>query len=181
VAAARTQGERVPRAGAGDDLLALRRYQTGDSHRLIHWKASARLRTLMVRQFAAEAQDGFWLRVDAVAAEWPRPEQFELLCSLAATLAEDLYAAGKLRGVAIGQGPWLPTRQVRDVEGFLDALAMLEPQRDEQGAGGKEKETGDREDANRQLIPANRNIVTFAPEGSRGVAAFIDGIKAAAA
>jgi uncharacterized protein (DUF58 family) len=30
-------GERVARAGSGSDLFAVRRYQTGDSHRLIHW------------------------------------------------------------------------------------------------------------------------------------------------
>ena len=45
-----TQGSRTSRAGSGDDLLAVRRYASGDSHRQIHWKASARLRQLVVRQ-----------------------------------------------------------------------------------------------------------------------------------
>jgi uncharacterized protein (DUF58 family) len=67
-------GERVSRPGSGGDLLALRRYAHGDSHRLIHWKASARLRTLLVRQFAAEFRglralaDHRCLGVDAAGA-----------------------------------------------------------------------------------------------------------------
>ena len=65
-----SDGERVTRPGSGNDLLALRRYQTGDSHRLIHWKASARMRQLLVRQFAAESAEGFSLWLETPAAVW---------------------------------------------------------------------------------------------------------------
>ncbi|TAG28493.1 MAG: DUF58 domain-containing protein, partial [Verrucomicrobia bacterium] len=44
----------VNRSGQGGDLFALRRYSPGDAPRQVHWKASARLRHLMVRQFATE-------------------------------------------------------------------------------------------------------------------------------
>ena len=90
-----SQGQRTARAGRGDDLLALRNYAQGDSHRLIHWKASARLGHLMIRQFAAESHDGYMLRLDTPAAVWSRPEQFELLCSFVATMAEDLFAGAR--------------------------------------------------------------------------------------
>ncbi|MEN9402608.1 MAG: hypothetical protein RL091_1311 [Verrucomicrobiota bacterium] len=163
------QGRRTSRAGTGDDLLALRKYQMGDSHRLIHWKASARLGRMMVRQFAAETHDGYELYLDPAAAIWVRPEQFELVCSLAATLAEDLFASGRLRAVRIEGGPGRDIRRVRDLEAWLDDLARLTPQ-PAQGAGSRE-----------QGSQQTHNVITFAPEGARGVTAYVDGRKTASA
>jgi uncharacterized protein (DUF58 family) len=169
VAAAGAAGRRTSRPGSGDDLLALRRYGQGDSHRLIHWKASARLGQLMVRQFAAEGSDGFVLRLDAPAELWPHPEQFELLCGFAGTLAEDLFAAGRLRGFCVNGGPERPVRRLRDVEAFLDELALLYPGAAPAAGGG---ERGGE---------AGPNIIRFAPDGARGVSAWIDGRQAASA
>ena len=169
-------GERAPRAGSGGDLLALRRYAVGDSHRLIHWKASARSRQLLVRQFAAESTAGFqlWLRTDATI--WTRPEQFELLVSFCATLAEDLFRAGQLVSVALDDEPPLPMRRVRDLEMFFDRLAVVQPKdevRPGLDKGGPAPVTG--RSTNKQ------NLLTFVPEGARGVAAMVDGEKAATA
>ncbi len=161
------QGRRTARAGTGEDLLALRKYAQGDSHRLIHWKASARLGQLMIRQFAAESHDGFVLRLDTPAGVWPHPEQFELLCSFAATMAEDLFAAGRLYGACLNGGPLLATRRLRDLEALLDQLAVLQPG-PERGAGSGE-------------LGAQKNVITFAPDGVRGVAAYVDGHQTAAA
>ncbi len=160
-------GRRTARAGVGDDLLALRKYEQGDSHRLIHWKASARLGQLMIRQFAAESHDGFLLRLDTPATVWTRSAQFELMCSFVGTLAEDLYASGRLRGVAVNGGPMLETRRIRDLEALLDELARLQPV-DQPAAGGAGSH-------------ATQNIITFAPEGARGVAAYVDGHQTASA
>jgi uncharacterized protein (DUF58 family) len=159
------QGRRTARPGTGEDLLALRLYERGDSHRLIHWKASARLQKLMIRQFAAQTHDGFTLRLATPPGVWSRPEQFELLCSFAASLAEDLFAAGRLRGVAINRDPLIETRRLRDLEAFLDGLARLQPV----------ETTGP--------SPAGifRNVITFAPDGARGVTALVDGQPIAAA
>ena len=172
-----SQGRRTARAGVGDDLLALRKYSQGDSHRLIHWKASARLGQLMIRQFAAESHDGYVLRLDTPAAVWTRPEQFELLCSLAGVMAEDLFAAGRLRGVSLNGGPLLETRGLRDVETFLDDLAVLQP---EGGKDSPDRPSGPRGEG---APPPSRgdNLITFAPEGARGVAAYVDGHKTASA
>lgn len=161
-------GQRTARAGVGDDLLALRRYAQGDSHRLIHWKASARLGHMMIRQFAAESLDGYVLRLDTPAALWTRPAQFELLCSLAGTLAEDLFAEGRLHGVCVNGGPVRETRRVHDVEAFLDQLARLQPVAAENIPGRPDGLSG-------------RNVITFAPEGARGVTAYADGIPTASA
>lgn len=157
---------RTARSGAGTDLLALRRYAAGDSHRLIHWKASARTGQLLVRQFAAETVESFSLWVQSDATFWPRTEQFERMLSLAATLAEDLFRAGSLRAVAIDAEPWQVTRQGRDLSGWLDRLAVLQP-----GA----------EAAHAAAARNPRNLMTLRPDGSAGVVALIDGEKAATA
>jgi len=158
-------GERVPRAGTGGDLLALRRYTAGDSHRLIHWKASARAGTLLVRQMAAENAEGYsiWLRTDA--GIWSRPEQFELLISFTAALAEDLFRGGRLLTVAIDDAAPVPTRRVHDLELLLDKLATARPLRDAPGSG--------------DYHAMKQNVMTFAPDGARGVTALVDGQKAA--
>jgi uncharacterized protein (DUF58 family) len=173
-APAGSQGRRTARTGTGEDLLALRKYERGDSHRLIHWKASARLGQLMIRQFAAESHDGYVLRLDTPASVWSRPEQFELLCSFAATLAEDLFAGDRLRGVILNGALLQETRRVRDIEFFLDQLARLEPG-DEQGAGSREPGTGSKEQG------SQKNQITFAPSGARGVIAYVDGQPVASA
>ncbi len=171
------QGQRTARIGRGDDLLALRNYTRGDSHRLIHWKASARLGQLMIRQFAAESHDGYFLRVDTPAEVWSRPEQFELLCSLIATLAEDLFAGGRLRGVSLNGGPLLETRRIRDVEVLLDELARLKVVGEAALPRGHGASRGEGTPPTRQT----HNVITFAPEGARGVAAYVDGRQTASA
>jgi uncharacterized protein (DUF58 family) len=155
--------ERALRPGSGADLIALRRYESGDSHRLIHWKASARTGRLLVRQFAAEVSEGCLLWVETGAARWPRAGQFETLVSFAATLAEDLFRAGRLAAVALDGDAPRPVRSVSDLEGFLDRLAVV---------------------ARRETIsvaaatPAGRRqVITFLPEGPTGVAAWLDGVR----
>lgn len=164
-------GDPVARLGHNGDLLALRRYAPGDSHRLIHWKATARLRQLMVRQFASEDEERYSLWLQTAADVWTRPEQFELLCSLATTLAEDLFTTDRLGAVAIDAEPLQPVRRLRELETFFDHVALLVP-------------TSRLSNLNPH-IPAqpasHRNLLTFAPDGPRGVAAFIDGHKAASA
>jgi uncharacterized protein (DUF58 family) len=158
---------RAPHGLRGGDLLALRRYAPGDPQRIVHWKASARVRRLLVREFAAEREEGLLLWLQTSAERWPRAEQFELLCSLAATLAEDLFHAGRLRGMAVDDEPAAAARRAGDIEAFLDRLAVIEP------TPGPALTEGAR--------AARRGLMTFAPDGARGVAAYVDGIKTATA
>jgi len=170
-------GRTLSRAGGGAELHSLRRYVQGDSHRAIHWKATARLRQLMVTRRAADGEDGYSLWVRTPAEVWTRPEQFELLCGLAATLAEDLFRAGRLLLVALNDEPPMPVRRVADLEAFLDAVALVGPVSEEQRVvtrGGGTPPTTER-------AMKRKNVLTFTPEGARGVAAYVDGEKAASA
>jgi len=152
------------RGGASNDLLALRRYQAGDSHRLIHWKASARLCRLMVRQFAAESTATYFLRIESAPELWVREEQFELMCSFAATLAEDLLPGPS--GGSIGRLRHSDRHPaVRDLESFMDQLALLEwKAEDPESRRGSPPGSG--EGGAVQAAPARNNVITFAPEAA---------------
>lgn len=163
----RAGGECVTRPGTDGDLMALRRYAPGDSHRMIHWKATARTGKLLVRQNAAESAELFsiWLRTDA--AVWARPEQFELLIGLVATLSEDFFRAGCLASVAIDAEPPRAIRRMHDLERWLDRLAVAHPLAATIGAGANSG--------------GKHNVLTFAPDGARGVVALVGGERAASA
>jgi uncharacterized protein (DUF58 family) len=165
ISAPESHGDVLSQVGAGTDFVNLRRYAPGDSHRHIHWKASARQRRLMVRQMRAESHSGFFIHVETPASIWRRPEQFEQLCSLAASLAEDLFRQGQLVGVIVNDGAPFQIRRMADLELFLDQLAVLEPLENYAGA---------------RTVP-KRNVIRFEPGFPEGVHAYIRGQKAATA
>jgi uncharacterized protein (DUF58 family) len=83
--------------GGGHDLYALRDYVPTDSARHVHWKASARLGSLMVREFAREDDCRVLLVLDPhtsprsaaqkAAASLGVPERFERAVALCAGIA----------------------------------------------------------------------------------------------
>lgn len=150
--------------GSGADLVALRPYQRGDPPRHIHWKASARVRRLLLRQFAAERHPGYRLLLETSANTWSPGPGFELLCSFAGTLAEDLYREGCLAAWAIDADDFQPLHRASDLEDFLDQLATLEPR-----PGPPTPR------------PRSRRLITFEPLLPRGVQALLDGIPSASA
>ncbi|MCC5023651.1 MAG: DUF58 domain-containing protein [Candidatus Synoicihabitans palmerolidicus] len=162
----RQSGHSVARLGPNGDLLAVRKYASGDSHRQIHWQASARLRLLMIRQFSSEHQDGFSLRLDSPTDVWTRPEQFELACSFAATLAEDLFTTGRLGTVTLNLP--LPIRGVRDLEAFFALLAELKPHATS-GQPSRAPFTAAKAPSASTRAEGGRArfTLTFAPEGAR--------------
>ncbi len=162
-------GRPQARSGSGIELHALRPYRGGDSHRMIHWKATARVGRLMVRETAAEAEEGCRLRFETSALLWTKPEEFERGCALAATLAEDLFRAGRLRAVAIDAAAWIPLRRMRDLELFFDQLAVAQPTTDVTTAPSA------------AAAGATGNLLTFKPSGGGGVTAYLDGQPAATA
>lgn len=148
-------------SGLGNDLLNIREYVHGDAPRLIHWKATARLNKLMIRQLAQEGEGGFHLEVNPETALWSG-DQFERLCSLACSLADDLFHAGRLDSVRVLGEDTVLVRAMRDLHGFFDRLAVLSP----------------RKAADAQGRESHRNRITFRPLGEGGVAIYVDDIQA---
>lgn len=145
-------------SGPGSDLLNIRDYSPGDPPRLIHWKATARLNKLMIRQLAQEGQGGFVLEIDPDKNLWSE-ELFEQLCSLACSLADDLFHLGRLDSARVLGVDVIAVRCLRDLHSFYDQLAILEPA----------KSVPARSD-----FQSKRNCITFRPLRKSGIALFVD-------
>ncbi|HYL84419.1 MAG TPA: DUF58 domain-containing protein, partial [Candidatus Angelobacter sp.] len=92
--------------GRGQDLYALREYVPTDSARLVHWKASARSGTLMVREFTREEDSRVLLVLDphspaeanpgAKSKEPAASESFERGVTICANLAWHFYQGNSM-------------------------------------------------------------------------------------
>jgi uncharacterized protein (DUF58 family) len=88
--------------GRGHDLYALRDYLPTDSARHVHWKASARLGSLMVREFAREDDTRVLLVLDPHSeaalpnAPVAEKERFERTVELCAAIAWSFHERGAL-------------------------------------------------------------------------------------
>lgn len=147
------------RKGDGVELVHLRDYRSGDSMKRIHWRASARMGSLQVRETVQEHHQAFSLHVDPSPHIWGDPAQFETMCSFAASLAEDLYQRDQLESVRIaGRGVRL-VGGIEDLYSIFDTLSGLE-----------RKRAGSDEAANRN--PAD--TVTFRPGRNGAVLAYME-------
>jgi uncharacterized protein (DUF58 family) len=123
--------------GRGQDLYALRDYVPTDSARHVHWKASARYGSLMVREFAREDDCRILLVLDPhlsvnTATSLP-PEisasndRFERAVSICASLAWHFYESNSLlqfRGATI-ETPLAPADEI--IFPVLRYLALEQP------------------------------------------------------
>lgn len=121
------------RRGEGVELIQLREYRAGDSLKRIHWKASARMGRLQVRETLQEDHQAFVLLVDPSSRVWANAEQFERMCAFAGSLAEDLFQRDQLKAVHISGVLSRPVGAIGDLYQFMDSLAELE--RGEPGEG----------------------------------------------
>lgn len=152
------------RAGGGSDLLNVRPYERGDPPRLVHWKASARVGKLMIRQLAQEGEMGYKLYIDPSAAIWQEAD-FELMCGLVASLSESLFHAGRLESVQfVGEAP-LIIRDLSALHGVFDSLAHLQP-------------LGQSRFNESEASPIASNLVTFRPGAVGGVEIYLADQKA---
>jgi uncharacterized protein (DUF58 family) len=158
-------GRPLAKPGSGSEFINLRAYRQGDSHRQVHWKASARLKNLVVQQFAAENHSGFLFSLQSYQHLWPDEVQFEHLCSFVSSLAEDLFRQERLHGVQINGGLQKRISRRSDLDYFQDQLATL--QRVEVDGGGVDLSTP--------------GAVTFEADPVTGINAYVRGQKAATA
>ena len=114
------------RKGEGVDLIHVRGYRGGDSLRKIHWKASARMGSLQVKETEQEHHQAFRLYLEPSPHIWKDAAAFERMCSFAAALAEDLYQRDQLRsGQVAGREP-VSIGAIEDLYSFLDEMCGLE-------------------------------------------------------
>jgi uncharacterized protein (DUF58 family) len=115
--------------GRGQDLHTLRDYQTTDSARHVHWKASARSGTLKVREFSREDDRRVLLVLDPALPEgMERPaEKFERAVTLCASIAwyfHETNAMLRFR-TAGAETPLAPAGEI--IWDVLRLLALIEP------------------------------------------------------
>lgn len=115
----------------------------------------------MIRQLAQEGESGFHLLVSPDASLW-KNAQFEKLCSVACSIADDLFHIGRLESARVAGGELVLTRSMRDLHAFFDQLASLVPSQ----ATGKEEDG----------IGAS-NLITFRPLGEGGVAIYVNDLQ----
>jgi uncharacterized protein (DUF58 family) len=115
----------VRRRGRGHDLYNLRAYRAGDDPRLIHWRSSAKVDSLLVREMEAETTEDTRLVLAGTGGR--SAERLEAALSEAASIAVHLARAGagvELVGaglfVPLGHGPGHARR-------ILTALALYDP------------------------------------------------------
>jgi uncharacterized protein (DUF58 family) len=119
--------------GRGQDLYALRDYMPTDSARHVHWKASARLGSLMVREFTREDDCAVLLLLDPYS-EAAQPsatemdkERFERSIELCAAIAWSFHERGAMlefRSVSANV-PLAPATE--NIFAVLRHLALVQP------------------------------------------------------
>ena len=83
---------------------ALRDYVAGDDRRHIHWKSTARIGTLMVRQFEDTRRTHTAIALSTAAGDFATSEEFELAVSVAASVGVQALRDQREVTVLAGQG-----------------------------------------------------------------------------
>lgn len=110
---------------------ALREYEPGDARRHIHWRSSAKVGTLMVRQFLDTRRTHVAVILDADEASYSRPDDFELAICIAASLT--LRVARDQQDVTVLAGSHLASSNAG--RALLDAFSRV--QLDDRPASGR--------------------------------------------
>jgi uncharacterized protein (DUF58 family) len=95
------EGDAVRSAGAGEEIHSIREFRQGDDLRRIHWKASAKVADLMVKEYAEHELRRTTIIIDnlrrgVLLENKADREVFEKAVSLAASLARHFIDRGNL-------------------------------------------------------------------------------------
>lgn len=128
------------RAGQGAELRSLRDYQEYDDARLIHWKSSARLSKLLVKELEAEHKRTVTVILDDTAGGDARA--FEDAVALAAAAVRSLLIEHDVPVAFLSRGLSVPAGAGRgQYLAIMEGLALLEPysMRGEEGSENRLK------------------------------------------
>lgn len=115
-------------AGLGQDLYRIRPYQTGDSSRVVHWKASAHTGELKVREFTVEEDRRVEFLLDRSLPGGPQwPPRFEKGVELCASLAWRLHTAGAGVRFTVSDPGSEPSERLENIYDILRYLALVAP------------------------------------------------------
>jgi uncharacterized protein (DUF58 family) len=121
----RAEGARVPAFEPAGEFLALRDYEPGDDPRRVHWRSSARLGELVVRQDEAAAPGRVVLLLDTRMSAHD-DASFEIAVEAIASLATRLSQDRAPVEVVTAGGQILSRPGPGSLELLLDRLAVVE-------------------------------------------------------
>lgn len=100
---------------------ALREYQPGDDLRHVHWKSTARVGEVMVRQYEETRRSHFVVGLSTLPDEYREAEEFELAISVAGSVGLRALRDSRILDARTQQGPLRSITPRR----FLDELSLL--------------------------------------------------------
>ena len=118
------------RKGRGSDLYSIRHYKPDDDARFVHWKATAKLARLMIKDFTQE-EDQLPVKVFFSTYLQDRSpsnlEQFEKAVSYIASLGHYFRGNGQRFQFSSGEFEATVDRRAEDYEEFMEYLAQVQP------------------------------------------------------
>lgn len=102
---------------------ALRPYVPGDDRRYVHWRTSARIGQLMVRQFEETRRSQLTMIHNAMSSLYQSEDEFELAISVTASIAAQVIRDGTQMNVVSESGAW----RTPSVTSMLDHSSRIEP------------------------------------------------------
>lgn len=116
---------------ARDDVSfhALREYQPGDDLRHVHWRSTARVGEVMVRQYEETRRSHFVVGLSTHPGDYRTPEEFELAISVAGSVGLRALRDSRTLEARVQRGPLRATNARR----LLDELSSLEHSRPREG------------------------------------------------
>jgi len=116
----------APRRGHGPEYLGIREYRAGDSMRHVHWPSTARMGTVMVREFEQEQTRRLAIVVDA---SWDARSQgwtpLDRTCCAAASVASAALAQGHGARLILAAGEGIDVLARADGSELLRRLALV--------------------------------------------------------
>ena len=113
--------------GGGQDFVAVREYRMGDSMRHVHWPSTARVGSLMVREFEREIPHRVGVLIDTRADIGVEETPLDLCCSAAASMAVASLDRAAVVHLLAARGGKLDRDTAMDTGAALNWLARLPP------------------------------------------------------